>query len=697
MASVVTGAQTKRQNPSSASPAAPATREGDQLVITPLGAGNEVGRSCVHMTYKGKVVLFDCGIHPAYSGFAALPYFDEIDPSTIDVLLITHFHLDHAASLPYFLEKTNFRGRVFMTHATKAIYRLILSDYVKVSKVSVEDMLFDENDIIRSMDKIEVIDFHQTLEVNGIRFWCYTAGHVLGAAMFMVDIAGVRILYTGDYSREEDRHLRAAETPDFSPDICVIESTYGVQMHQPRLIREKRFTDVIHSTLSQGGRVLIPAFALGRAQELLLILDEYWENHPELWNVPIYYASPLAKRCMAVYQTYINAMNERIRTQFANANPFDFKHISSLKSIENFSDVGPSVVMASPSGLQSGLSRQLFDKWCSDKKNACVIPGYVVEGTLAKTIINEPKEVTLMNGLIAPLNMQVHYISFSAHADFAQTSAFLKELMPPNIVLVHGEANEMGRLKQKLVTQFQDMNVKLFTPKNCQSVEMYFSSEKMAKTIGKLAEKVPESGESVNGLLVKKGFTYQIMAPDDLRVFSQLSTANITQRITVPYSGSFEVIKYRLKQIYESVESPPLEETEVPSLVVHERVTIKYESDKYVVLQWAADPISDMVSDSVVAMILNIGRDGPKVEVEKSEEESEKMGRKVVHSLMVSLFGDVKNGEDGKLEIKVDADVAKLDLESGEVECENVGLKERVKIAFGRIQGAIRPIPRPAN
>ncbi|RVX04686.1 Cleavage and polyadenylation specificity factor subunit 3-I [Vitis vinifera] len=328
------------------------TREGDQLIITPLGAGNE----------------FDCGIHPAYSGMAALPYFDEIDPSTIDVLLVTQyvlfpsvlegslyrkavghyskwimfiliseqwlivvffflaicstfssetapvlldvlstllhcnvlhflcsFHLDHAASLPYFLEKTTFKGRVFMTHATKAIYKLLLSDYVKVSKVSVEDMLYDEQDILRSMDKIEVclflfidpkllvplrlgssgkgmgrvIDFHQTLEVNGIRFWCYTAGHVLGAAMFMVDIAGVRVLYTGDYSREEDRHLRAAEIPQFSPDICIIESTYGVQLHQPRHVREKRFTDVIHSTISQGGRVLIPAFALGRAQELL--------------------------------------------------------------------------------------------------------------------------------------------------------------------------------------------------------------------------------------------------------------------------------------------------------------------------------------------------------------------------------------------------------------------------------------------
>ncbi|KAK4271187.1 hypothetical protein QN277_019915 [Acacia crassicarpa] len=670
-------------------------REEDRLIVTPLGAGNEVGRSCVFMSYKGKNILFDCGIHPGYSGMAALPYFDEIDPSTVDVLLITHFHLDHAASLPYFLQKTTFKGRVFMTYATKAIYKLLLSDYVKVSKVSVEDMLFDEQDINRSMDKIEVIDFHQTVEVNGIRFWCYTAGHVLGAAMFMVDIAGVRVLYTGDYSREEDRHLRAAEIPQFSPDVCIIESTYGVQHHQPRHTREKRFTDIIHSTVSQGGRVLIPVFALGRAQELLLIIDEYWANHPELHNIPIYYASPLAKKCLTVYETYTLSMNDRIKN--AKSNPFCFKHISALSSIDAFKDVGPSVVMASPGGLQSGLSRQLFDKWCSDKKNSCILPGYVVEGTLAKTIISEPKEVTLMNGLAAPLNMQVHYISFSAHADSAQTSAFLEELNPPNIILVHGEANEMGRLKQKLISQFADRNTKVLTPKNCQSVEMYFNSQKMAKVIGKLAERTPEAGEIVSGMLVKKGFTYQIMAPEDLHVFSQLSTANIIQRITIPYSGSFGVIRHRLKLIYESVESSVDEESGVPTLQVHGRVTVKHESEKHVSLHWTSDPISDMVSDSIVALVLNINRELPKLmdesEASQIEEKNEKKAEKVMHAILVSLFGDVKVGEDGKLIINIDGNVAKLDKLSGDIESENEGLKERVRTAFERIKSSVKPIP----
>lgn len=536
----------------------------------------------------------------------------------------------------------------------------------------------------------------------GIRFWCYTAGHVLGAAMFMVDIAGVRVLYTGDYSREEDRHLRAAETPQFSPDVCIIESTYGVQQHQPRHVREKRFTDVIHSTISEGGRVLIPVFALGRAQELLLILDEYWSTHPELHNIPIYYASPLAKRCLSVYETYIHSMNDRIRSQHAaKSNPFIFKYISPIKSIENFKDVGPAVVMASPGALQSGLSRQLFDLWCSDRKNACVLPGFVVEGTLAKTILNEPKEVTLMNGLTAPLNMQVHYISFSAHADSVQTSAFLEELLPNNIILVHGEANEMGRLKQKLIGQFADRNVKIFNPKNCQSVEMYFNSQKMAKTIGRLGERTPEVGETISGLLVKKGFTYQIMAPDDLHIFSQLSTANITQRITIPYAGAFSVLNHRLKQIFESVESSMDEESGIPTLRVHERLTVKQDSEKHISLHWTSDPVSDMVSDSIVALVLNINREIPKIVVEaeaiKTEEENGKKVEKVIYALLISLFGDVKTGENGKLVISVDGNVAELDKQTGDVVSENEGLKERVRTAFQRIQSAVKPIPLSAS
>jgi cleavage and polyadenylation specificity factor subunit 3 len=554
-------------------------------------------------------------------------------------------------------------------------------------------MLYDEQDIARTMEKIEVIDFHQTMEVNGIHFWCYTAGHVLGAAMFMVDIAGMRMLYTGDYSCEEDRHLRAAEVPNFSPDVCIIESTYGVQIHQPRAMRERRFTDTVAQTVSQGGKVLIPAFALGRAQELLLILDEYWEAHPELQRIPIYYASPLAKKCMAVYQTYINAMNERIQKQFEVSNPFDFKHIQALKSVDEFEDIGPVVVMASPGGLQSGLSRQLFDRWCQDKRNVCVIPGYVVEGNLAKLILNEPKEVTLLIGLVVPLNMRVHYISFSAHADFNQTSKFLHELRPPYIILVHGEANEMGRLKAKLITQFAEQNVKVFSPKNSQTVEMFFKGEKVAKTVGRLAEKPPKEGDIVSGLLVRKGFTYQLMAPDDLHSFTQHSTGSVMQRQSVPYKGTFTVLRHRLQQMYEQVEA--VAKADSPTLKVHGNLTVTQEGADYVILQWVSEPISDMIADSVVVMILKLDAQSMTAggAVQAKEAKLEKDEIKIVHSLLVSLFGDVSLDEKQQvLTVNVDGVVATVDHAKKGIECKDENLKERIKVALRRIQTALYPL-----
>lgn len=354
--------------------------ETDLLVIKPLGAGQEVGRSCIILEFKGKRIMLDCGIHPGLSGIQALPFIDNIDANEIDLLLVSHFHLDHCGALPWFLLKTSFKGRCFMTHATKAIYRWLLADYIKVSNIGTEQMLYSESDLETSMEKIETIDFHVEKEVNGVRFWCYNAGHVLGAAMFMIEIAGVKVLYTGDFSRQEDRHLMAAEIPNLQPDILIIESTYGTHIHEKRDEREARFTGLVHDIVNRGGRCLIPVFALGRAQELLLILDEYWSNHPELHDIPIYYASSLAKKCMAVYQTYINAMNEKIRRQIAINNPFVFKHISNLKSIDHFEDVGPCVVMASPGMMQSGLSRELFESWCTDPKNGVIIAGYTKSG-----------------------------------------------------------------------------------------------------------------------------------------------------------------------------------------------------------------------------------------------------------------------------------------------------------------------------
>ena len=263
-----------------------------------------------------------------------------------------------------------------------------------------------------SIASIIPVSVHQLITpCPGVTFTPYHAGHVLGACMYMIDIAGLKVLYTGDYSREEDRHLVKAEVPPIRPDVLIVESTYGVQSLEGREEKELRFTNLVHSIIRRGGHVLLPTFALGRAQELLLILDEYWKKHPDLHNVPIYYASSLARKCMAVYQTYIHTMNSNIRTRFARRdNPFVFKyavnsaivnltlvrhlsrHISNVPQARGWerkiAEGPPCVVLASPGMLQPGTSRELLELWAPDPRNGLVVTGYSVEGTLARVSLS---------------------------------------------------------------------------------------------------------------------------------------------------------------------------------------------------------------------------------------------------------------------------------------------------------------------
>lgn len=654
--------------------------ESDLLVIKPLGSGQEVGRSCIVLEFKGKRILLDCGIHPGLNGLDCLPFVDSIDAEAVDLLLISHFHLDHCGALPWFLQKTTFRGRCFMTHATKAIYRWLLADYIKVSNVSTEHMLYTEADLDASMNKIEVVNFHEEKDVGGVRFWCYNAGHVLGAAMFMIEIAGVKILYTGDFSRQEDRHLMSAEVPAIRPDVLIIESTYGTHIHEKREAREARFTSVIHDTVTRGGRCLIPVFALGRAQELLLILDEYWSQHPELHEVPIFYASSLAKKCMAVYQTYVNAMNETIRRQISVNNPFVFKHISNLKTVDHFQDTGPCVVMASPGMMQSGLSRDLFEAWCGDMRNTCIIAGYCVEGTLAKQILAEPEEIVTLSGHRIPRRCQVEYISFSAHTDYLQTSEFVRILRPPNIILVHGEATEMNRLKNALIREYEsEPNPPvIYNPKNTQAVELHFRGEKTAKVMGSLAMNPPQPGNVLSGVLVKRNFSYHLLAPQDLVKYTDLVMSTVSQRLCCHFKGTFQ----DLVETMSSFDWDVLEGRKgSKALRVFRSIILTLDGKSQTVnLEWPSSPVNDMYADAVVAALLKKSKEEEKQEGQSSESKSVPFNLLLEGSLK-DMF-DIPNvnfSPDNQCHFSVEGTTVTIDLATRSIlECSDDSIKNMV-------------------
>jgi cleavage and polyadenylation specificity factor subunit 3 len=359
-----------------------------------------------------------------------------------------------------------------MTHPTKAIYKWLIQDSVRVSSnsdsTSQSSMPYTEADHLSTFPLIEAIDYHTTHTISSIRITPLPAGHVLGAAMFLITISGLTILFTGDYSIEADRHLISASVPaNVKVDVLITESTYGIASHIPRLEREQALMKSITGILNRGGRVLMPVFALGRAQELLLILDEYWSRHKEVQGVPIYYASNLARKCMLVYQTYIGAMNDNIKRLFrermaeseangggGSGGPWDFKHIRSLKSLERFDDVGSCVMLASPGMMQNGISRELLERWAPSDKNGVIITGYSVEGTMAKTIMQEPDQIQAImvrntgsannrragkNGddpekVMVPRRCSVQEFSFAAHVDGTENREFIEKVSAPVVV-----------------------------------------------------------------------------------------------------------------------------------------------------------------------------------------------------------------------------------------------------------------------
>lgn len=506
-----------------------------------------------------------------------------------------------------------------MTHPTKAIYRWLIQDSVRVGNASSNESsqpVYTEQDHANTFPMIEAIDYYTTHTISSIRITPYPAGHVLGAAMFLVEIAGLNIFFTGDYSREQDRHLVSAEVPrGVKIDVLITESTYGVASHVPRLEREQALMKSITGILNRGGRALLPVFALGRAQELLLILDEYWAKHPEFQKIPIYYASNLARKCMVVYQTYIGAMNDNIKRLFrermaeaevtgdgaGKGGPWDFKYIRSLKSLDRFEDVGSCVMLASPGMLQSGVSRELLERWAPSDKNGVIITGYSVEGTMARQIMQEPEQIQAVvtrnaaaarrapggdaEKVMIPRRCSVQEYSFAAHVDGNENREFIEEVAAPVVVslitassssgstnihqiLVHGEQHNMMRLKSKLLSlnSNKTVKVKVYSPKNIEELRIPFKQDKIAKVVGKLASIPPpthlptpeDDTQLVTGVLVQNDFKLSLMAPEDLREYAGLTTTTMTckERIRLSAAG-IDLIKWGLEGTFGKIEELP--------------------------------------------------------------------------------------------------------------------------------------------
>ncbi|EAT90103.1 hypothetical protein SNOG_01891 [Parastagonospora nodorum SN15] len=635
----------------------------DELMFLCLGGGNEVGRSCHIIQYKGKTVMLDAGMHPAYEGLSAMPFYDEFDLSTVDVLLISHFHVDHAASLPYVLAKTNFKGRVFMTHPTKAIYKWLIQDSVRVGNMSSSSetkiQMYTEADHLNTFPMIEAIDFYTTHTVSGVRITPYPAGHVLGAAMFLMEIAGLKILFTGDYSREDDRHLVSASVP---PGRQGRRSHYRVYFRYLHPYTACRARGPAHEVDNRRPEPRWPCSASGFSpsaarKNFFSFSMSIGTKHEQYQKIPIYYNSSLARRCMQVYQTYLGAMNDNIKRLFAERmneaqaegdtgrrGAWDFRFVRSLKSMDKFQDLGACVMLASPGMMQSGTSRELLERWAPDPRNGVIITGYSVEGTMAKQIVHEPDQIPAIMTRSAnaarrpgqkeneqsmiPRRCTVQEYSFAAHVDGKENMEFVQEVAAPVVILVHGEKGNMTRLKSKLLSFNAQKTIptKIYSPANCEELRIPFKTDKVAKVVGKLASIAPplprslsngdeaeakyeEEVQMVSGVLVQNDFKISLMAPEDLKEYAGLTTTTILcrQHITLSAAG-VDLIRWALEGTFGAIKE---------SKITDENIDGKEKESKMNGHDAADEEISrDQMKFTVMDCVTVLVRPGGRVEVE---------------------------------------------------------------------------------
>ncbi|KAJ6639235.1 Integrator complex subunit 11 [Pseudolycoriella hygida] len=497
------------------------------IKITPLGAGQDVGRSCLLLSMGGKNIMLDCGMHMGYNDERRFPNFSYIVPEGpltvhIDCVIISHFHLDHCGALPYMSEIVGYTGPIYMTHPTKAIAPILLEDMRKVAVERKGESNFFTTQMIKDcMKKVQAVTLHQSVMVDSeLEIKAYYAGHVLGAAMFWIRVGSQSVVYTGDYNMTPDRHLGAAWIDKCKPDLLISESTYATTIRDSKRCRERDFLKKVHECVAKGGKVLIPVFALGRAQELCILLETYWERMN--LKYPIFFAVGLTEKANNYYKMFITWTNQKIRKTFVQRNMFDFKHIKPFDKgyIDN---PGAMVVFATPGMLHAGLSLQIFKKWAPNENNMVIMPGYCVQGTVGHKILGGAKKIEFENRQQVEVKMSVEYMSFSAHADAKGIMQLIQYCEPKNVLLVHGEAEKMKFLREKIKEEF---SIECFMPANGETCVITTpvkipvdASLSLLKTEAKIYNAQPPDPKRmrlIHGILIMKDNRVSLMSLDEL-------------------------------------------------------------------------------------------------------------------------------------------------------------------------------------
>ncbi len=444
------------------------------------GGAGEVGASCYLFKIDGKNILLDCGIRMK-GGKDSLPDFRRIQElGGVDAILVSHAHMDHTGALPI-ISRAYPSANIYMTHATKDLIRVLLYDSLKImNNAEGEIPIYAENHVQDMLSRIVCYSPQyrfQPMKDTNIEVTFYNAGHIAGAALIYIQGKEGTLLYTGDVSGIEQQTVNGATVPKLRPDVLIMESTYGDKLHSNRQVEEERLVKIVKEIVSKKGKILIPAFALGRAQEIILLLKKAI-NRGQLPKFKIY-VDGMVKDINRIYKLNPNYLNRNLANKIFKGNDIFYDDnvipVSDRELREEIINSDEGLCVISSSGmLKGGPSTFYAEKFAADEKNYIAITGYQDEEAPGREILSlletDVKDPYLnINDKNIPLKCGIGKYGLSAHGDKFELIGIINRTTPRKVFLVHGDkdiisifANEINR----------DTRVQVYIPSNGEEYEI---------------------------------------------------------------------------------------------------------------------------------------------------------------------------------------------------------------------------------
>ena len=460
--------------------------------VTALGGFMEVGRSAILVETRESRVLVDFGINVgAGSDYnRAYPFIDidQLRLSELDAVIISHAHLDHIGLVPL-LYKYGYRGPVYVTKPTRELMVIMIKDLIEVTQREGRYLPYTEKDLMTTILHTIPLEYNEVTDVApDIKVTMYNAGHILGSAIVHLHIGmGLHnIVYTGDFKYAPTRLLDRANDKFPRVETLIMESTYGATKQQSRREAEAELINIVKRTIERNGIVLIPVFAVGRGQEIMLVLNDAI-NKGLLPRVDVFIEG-LVNEVTAIHTQYPEYLNRSIKEMiYRGENPFvaDYFHIiEGATARPDIVETRPSIIIATSGMLTGGPAVEYLKLIASDPRNSLVFVGYQAEGTLGRRIKDGMRELhTVVDNKveIIKINLEVYSVEgFSGHSDQSELLRYVRNIAPKprNIILNHGEPAAimtLARLVSRLVRNpgtGYGANVSIFTPSILDSINL---------------------------------------------------------------------------------------------------------------------------------------------------------------------------------------------------------------------------------